>query len=82
MNISALKMASAGNRHCADCVGTLSFHLYSAENQLDGKSVTECFPPGTHAQTDGRTGRKRNAYDSQHDGRLVHKKSPCAVISR
>ena len=33
VNISALEMASPGNRHCADCIGTLSFpvkgNLYS-----------------------------------------------------
>jgi len=27
INILALEMASPGNRHCADCIGALSFHI-------------------------------------------------------
>jgi len=27
MNILALEMASQGNRHCANCIGTLSFPI-------------------------------------------------------
>jgi len=27
INIFALKMVSPGNRHCANCIGALSFHI-------------------------------------------------------
>ena len=30
INILALEMASPGNRHCANCIGTLSLPLYTA----------------------------------------------------
>jgi len=28
INILALEMASPGNRHCASCIGALSFHVF------------------------------------------------------
>jgi len=33
IDISALKMASPGNRHCAKCIGTLSFPMTSQTAQ-------------------------------------------------
>jgi len=33
--ILALEMASPGNRHCANCIGSLSFHIVgSARNRM------------------------------------------------
>jgi len=31
INISAVKMTSPGNRHCASCIGTLSFNIHASE---------------------------------------------------
>ena len=35
INILALEMASPGNRHCANCIGTLSFLIGHARQRHD-----------------------------------------------
>jgi len=39
INILTLEMASSGNRHCANCVGTLSFPILARI----GANSTDCF---------------------------------------
>jgi len=35
INILALEMVSPGNRHCANCIGTLSFSLWTIDAECD-----------------------------------------------
>ena len=59
-------MASPGNRHCASCIGTLSFPVNSTSTR--GKPIGERLRrhSRTHAhayvRTDGRTDRKHDAF--------------------
>ena len=61
----ALEMASPGNRHCASCIGTLSFPACTVTECSDFKRVTN-----QHGRTMGpvveRAGRRRVMNNATH----------------